>query len=144
MIVDRARIERLVPHDGSMCLLDTVTDWDATHIVCRAPEPGTDHPLARGGNVPAVATSEYAAQATAVHGALLDNASAPRGGMLVKLMNVELHLPCFPVESGPLTVRADLLSRTSGGCLYAFQVGGATQPIAEGRLIVAFVSPGGL
>lgn len=138
MMADRARIEQLVPHAGSMCLLDGVVEWDAVHIVCRAPEPDAAHPLQREGSVPAIAAAEYAAQATAVHGALLDEASAPRAGVLAKLMEVQLHGASFPACGGAVTVRADLLGRVGGGCLYAFQVAGASQPIASGRLIVAF------
>lgn len=139
MIVDRACIERLVPHAGSMCLLDAVTHWEAGRIACSAPEPGAGHPLARDASVPAIAAAEYAAQATAVHGALLDQARGPRAGMLAKLMDVDLHCSSFPAGGGPLTVRAELLSRLSTGCLYSFEVAASSQAIARGRLIVAFV-----
>ena len=138
MMPDRARIEALVPHAGSMCLLDAVLEWDDVHIVCRAPEPDAAHPLARAGSVPAIAAAEYAAQATAVHGALLGDATAPRAGVLAKLMEVQLHGSCFAAGGGALTVRADLLGRLDRACLYAFQVAGAAQPMASGRLLVAF------
>ena len=98
MMPDRARIEQLVPHAGAMCLLDAVTQWDAAQITCSSHEPGASHPLARDGVVPAIAAAEYAAQATAVHGALLDGAGQPRAGMLAKLMDVDLHSACFPPE----------------------------------------------
>jgi predicted hotdog family 3-hydroxylacyl-ACP dehydratase len=138
MMPDRAHIERLVPHSGAMCLLDAVTHWDAVHISCSCAEPHATHPLARGGRLPAIAACEYAAQATAVHGALLDGADGPRAGLLAKLADVELHSPRFPRGGGPLTVRAELLSRLPAGCLYAFDVASAARPIARGRLIVAF------
>ncbi|NPC57964.1 hotdog family protein [Caenimonas soli] len=140
MMADRAHIERLVPHAGAMCLLDAVAQWDAAQITCTSAEPGSSHPLARDGVVPSIAAAEYAAQATAVHGALLDGAGQPRAGLLVKLMDVDLHSACFPSRGG-VTVNATLLSRSSGGCLYAFEVGSAARPIASGRLIVAFGSP---
>lgn len=136
MMPDRARIEQLVPHAGAMCLLDAVTQWDAAQITCRSAEPGALHPLARDGVVPAIAAAEYAAQATAVHGALLEHAAQPRAGMLAKLMDVALHSEDFP--PGAVNVSATLLSRSGGGCMYAFEVGAAGQAIASGRLIVAF------
>lgn len=138
MTLDRARIEQLVPHAGAMCLLDAVLQWDTAHIVCSARQPGAAHPLARQGGVPAIAAAEYAAQATAVHCALLDDASQARAGVLAKLMDVELHDACFPAGAGTLTVRARLLGRVQDGCLYAFEVGAASQAIASGRLMVAF------
>ena len=70
IVLDRAAIARRVPHAGDMCLLDAVVRWDATAIECHAGVPRERHPLARDGVVPAVAAIEYAAQATAVHGAL--------------------------------------------------------------------------
>src|SRR5690606_23706979 len=85
MKLDRAAIALRVPHAGAMCLLDAVIDWDGRIIECEAIEPGPAHPLAREGRLPAIAAAEYAAQATAVHGALLDGVDAPRPGMLAKL-----------------------------------------------------------
>lgn len=142
MMPDRHAIERMVPHAGSMCLLDAVTAWDAGHIACSAAGPGATHPLARAGCVPAIAACEYAAQATAVHGALLDDSHEPRAGMLAKLMDVHLHSPWIPAGAGPLAVRAELLSRSAAGCLYAFDVAGAGAPVASGRLMVAFAPAG--
>ena len=138
MMPDRARIEQLVPHAGAMCLLDEVTQWNAARITCSSHGPGASHPLARDGVVPAIAAAEYAAQATAVHGALLDGAGLPRAGMLAKLMDVDLHSVFFPPKDGSVTVSATLLSRSGSGCLYAFEVGSRSRAIASGRLIVAF------
>jgi predicted hotdog family 3-hydroxylacyl-ACP dehydratase len=143
MMPNREAIERMVPHAGSMCLLDAVIAWDPFHIACSAVEPCATHPLARDGRVPAVAACEYAAQASAVHGALLDNSQVPRAGMLAKLMDVRLHSSCFPAGGGPLDVRAELLGRTAAGCLYAFDVGSNDTPVASGRLMVAFATVGG-
>lgn len=138
MKLARADIERRVPHAGRMCLLDGVLHWDRQHIVCQAAAPGADHPLARDGRVSSVIAPEYAAQATAVHGALLDAQARPRAGVLAKLAQVELLQAEIPSDAGALQVRAELLSREASGCLYAFEVAAAGQPVAHGRLIVAF------
>lgn len=139
MMPGRTQIEQLVPHAGAMCLLDSVTDWDATRIACSSAAPGPGHPLARDGAIPAIAACEYAAQAVAVHGALLDGAQDARGGMLAKLADVELRMPFFPAAA--VTVRAELLGRLATGCLYAFDVASTGQAVASGRLIVAFATP---
>jgi predicted hotdog family 3-hydroxylacyl-ACP dehydratase len=134
-MLNRADIEARVPHAGAMCLLDTVSGWDETHIACEALAPAPDHPLMREGvGVPAVAAVEYAAQATAVHGALLGASGVRQGGLLAKLTDIAL-LP-GPV-SGPLFVRADLLGRSAGGCLYGFTVHDDGGCRASGRLMVA-------
>ena len=140
MTLDRAAIERSLPHAGAMCLLDAVQQWDETDIHCTAAAPSATHPLARAGVVPAVAAAEYAAQATAMHGALLGAGQAP-AGVLAKLSDVALHARCIPADGGPLAVHARLLGRSTSGCLYEFDVASTHQPIASGRLMVAFTAP---
>lgn len=136
-MLTRAQIQARIPHAGAMCLLDAVQRWDATMIVCCAPAPTAAHPLARRQGVPAIAAVEYAAQAAAVHGSLLDSA-APRDGMLAKLADVELSAALFGEAGGPLTVRAELLSRVASGCMYKFEVSDLHACVARGRLLVAF------
>lgn len=140
MKLDREAIEQRVPHAGAMCLLDAVVDWSAEAIHCSSAAPRDDHPLARDGSVPAIAAAEYAAQATAVHGALLEDAQRPRAGMLATLVDVELAAACLPAGEGPLAIRAQLLSRSPGGCLYAFEVDTERRRVAAGRLLVALLA----
>jgi len=136
MKLDRAAIEERVPHAGVMCLLDAVHAWDADSIECGAAAPGAGHPLARDGIVPAVVAIEYAAQATAVHGALLSG-DAQRGvGVLAKLSEVVFERDALEPLSEPLAVRAQLIARSERGCLYAFVVSGEVSPVARGTLMV--------
>ncbi len=140
MHLKRADIEPLLPQKGAMCFLNAVTGWDHENICCTAIAPDAEHPLLRNGKVAAIVAVEYAAQATALHGALLDAASSPKAGMLVKLRGVELHCTWFPVNQHVVTVHAKLLFRTAGGCSYSFQVDNTHQAIASGSLLVAFQS----
>jgi predicted hotdog family 3-hydroxylacyl-ACP dehydratase len=140
MKLDRAAIERLVPHAGAMCLLDAVTDWSAESIACTSALPGPEHPLARNRRVPAIVATEYAAQATAVHGALLDGTGSPRAGMLATLVDVQLGADAIPVSGEALSVRADLLSRSASGCMYSFDVRATGASIASGRLLVVLAA----
>lgn len=138
MRMARAEIEKLVPHAGAMCLLDEVTHWDPVSIACTSAAPGPGHPLARDRAVPAIAAAEYAAQASAVHGALLEQSSRPRAGMLATLMDVKLAARAIP-EGGALAIQAELLSRSAAGCLYSFEVSTGGKPLAAGRLMVALL-----
>lgn len=138
MMLDRAEIARRVPHTGAMCLLDTVLHWDAAEITCAAGVSDLKHPLARDGKVPALVSVEYAAQATAVHGALLENQSAPRAGMLARLHEVELHADFIPSDGEQLIVCAQLLSRGASGMIYTFKVESGGLAITRGRLTIAF------
>ncbi len=140
-MLTRADIERRVPHAGAMCLLDAVTSWDATHIHCTAAAPTLNHPLARAQGVPAVAAVEYAAQAAAVHGALLSNSCTPRAGVLAKLVDVELIAGFFDERCGALNVHAELIGLVDAACSYRFSVTDVQHLChARGRLLVAFQS----
>ena len=139
MKIDRTGIERLVPHAGAMCLLDEVTAWEQDWIVCASAAPAATHPLARAGRVPAIAAAEYAAQATAVHGALIDTTGAPRTGLLATLVDVTLAAPELPVGQA-LRIRADLLGRSPAGCMYEFEVSAGAGVIVTGRLTVALLA----
>ena len=140
MNLNHADIERLLPHKGTMCFIDAVTDWNRETISCSAAAPSAAHPLVRNGRVSALVAVEYAAQATALHGALLDTATRPQAGKLATLRDVSLHGVWFPVNKNLLTIHAKLLSRTDGGCSYSFKVASDHQPIASGFLLVAFQS----
>ena len=141
LTLTRSQIQSRIPHAGAMCLLDAVQCWDATTIICQAAAPTAGHPLAHTSgaqDVPAAAAVEYAAQAAAVHGSLLDDSDSPRDGMLAKLTDVELGPSGLDEAGGPLTIRAELLSRVASGCMYSFEVSNQRACVARGRLLVAF------
>ena len=80
-MLDRAAIAARIPHQGSMCLLDAVLAWDSGQIHCRASSHRQpDNPLRAAARRGAACGIEYAAQAMAVHGALLAPAGAPPRG----------------------------------------------------------------
>jgi predicted hotdog family 3-hydroxylacyl-ACP dehydratase len=76
MSLNRAWIEARIPHQGRMCLLDEVIDWNAQHIRCRtATHRAPDNPLRAHGRLGIACGIEYAAQAMALHGALAGGAA---------------------------------------------------------------------
>ncbi len=137
-MLTHTEIERRVPHAGAMCLLDRVVRWDASRIDCEAESPRAGHPLELAQGVPVVAAVEYAAQAAALHVALLDGRLEPGGGMLAKLSGVVLSEGWLAASSGGLKIQADLLARSDAGCTYNFAVHDALGCRARGRLLVAF------
>jgi predicted hotdog family 3-hydroxylacyl-ACP dehydratase len=127
-----------IPHQGDMCLLDAVTEWSAEHIVCRAvghTDPA--HPLREAGRLGAASGIEYAAQAMAVHGALVaGDQAAPRQGYLTSVRGVSLHAERLDDLDGALDVRAERLSGDASNVLYRFTVGHAGRCLLEGRAAV--------
>jgi len=138
MQLDHAWIEAHIPHRGSMCLLDAVVSWDTEQIVCRASshrDPA--HPLRAHGRLGAACAIEYAAQAMAVHGALLAGRhERPQAGMLTGMRNVVLAVARLDRLTDDLRCNASRLSGDSGMILYRFEVSAGAQLVASGRATV--------
>jgi predicted hotdog family 3-hydroxylacyl-ACP dehydratase len=142
---DREWIAARIPHGGSMCLLDAVIDWDAQHVRCAATShlsPG--NPLRSKGRLASVCAIEYAAQAMAVHGALLAAADAarPRVGMLTSVRGVRCHAERLDTLPGPLDIEARRIGGDENTVLYRFDVRCADAPVIEGRAAVILDAAG--
>ncbi len=143
-ILNRDDIARRIPHQGSMCLLDTVTAWDDGRIQCEASSHrNADHPLRAHGRLGAACGVEYAAQAMAVHGALMAEAVArtagdtpPRAGYLASLRSVNLYVERLDTVPGPLTVSAERMTGDANTVLYSFTVQAGAQTLLSGRAVV--------
>jgi predicted hotdog family 3-hydroxylacyl-ACP dehydratase len=124
-----------------MCLLDTVTAWDDTHIRCEASSHhAPEHPLRAHGRLGAACGVEYAAQAMAVHGALLAEATSsgtpPRAGYLASMRGVTLSVDRLDTVAGPLTVSAEKMTGDGNTVLYSFTVQAGTRTLLSGRAAV--------
>lgn len=137
--LDTAALRRLIPHAGSMCLLDSVREWDDDTIHCRSgSHRRVDHPLRAQGRLAALHLIEYGAQAMAVHGGLLAQAQgeAARAGLLVSVRDVVLEVEWLDDIADDLEVIATRRVAGSGGWLYAFDIRAALRPLAHGRVAV--------
>jgi predicted hotdog family 3-hydroxylacyl-ACP dehydratase len=137
-VLDRDWIAARIPHQGAMCLLDAVMDWSDAAIVCRATRHADPaHPLRAEGRLGAAAGIEYAAQAMAVHGALIAGDDAPpRQGYLTSVRSVALHVARLDDLPGALDVRAERLSGDGNHILYQFRLDHAGRCLLEGRAAV--------
>ena len=138
MPLNRAWLLAHLPHQGSMCLLDAVTDWDAQHIRCIASSHRrADNPLRAHDRLGAACGIEYAAQAMAAHGALLVPADdAPRAGYLASVRSVELQVARLDDIAADLEVEAERLSGDGNTILYGFRVSAAGRELLSGRAAV--------
>lgn len=139
--IGRDQIATLIPHAGTMCLLDAVERWDATSIRCRTSRHRhADNPLRRpNGIVGAVCGVEIAAQAMAVHGRLLaGSAGRPKPGYLASVRDVRLHAARLDHIADELLVVAVLVMGDARGASYRFAVGGAKDELLSGRATVLF------
>lgn len=138
MTLDHAWIAAHIPHHGCMCLLDTVNSWDEHHICCQALSHRlSDNPLRAEARLGVANGIEYAAQAMAVHGALLAGADdAPRAGYLTSVREVEFHVARLDDIAGPLDIVAERLSGNANTILYSFTLSAQGQTLLNGRASV--------
>lgn len=155
MRLNRDEIAARIPHAGRMVLLDEVGEWDADHIVCRsAMHHDRANPLSVAGRLSSVCGIEFAAQAMAVHGALLAGessvvpggapsdapvaaaASKPRAGFLASVRNVQMMVDRLDDVPGVLTIAATRESGDDARVLYGFEVRAGDAVLVSGRAAV--------
>jgi predicted hotdog family 3-hydroxylacyl-ACP dehydratase len=141
MRLDHDWIAAHIPHQGRMCLLDEVRSWNQDSIECvSATHRAPDHPLRAHGRLGSACLLEYAAQAMAVHGALLQgpSARAATAGLLVSARALELWVADLDGIEGELLIRAERQHADDSGALYGFRVSEGDRLLAQGRAGVRF------
>lgn len=143
-MLTKTEIAARIPHGGPMCLLDCVVSWNNETIICEANNHrNQDHPLACDGALDTMAAIEYAAQAMAVHGALIVEHAAsvtqsdgPKMGYLASVRDVSCALPFLHELVAPLRIEATRLMGEETRVLYEFTVSADEQLCAQGRAAV--------
>ncbi|MFC1748063.1 phosphotransferase [Pseudomonadota bacterium] len=143
MLIERDELCHLIPHAGSMCLLNGVTEWDNERIVCQAiSHQFSDNPLRCEQGLSALQGIEYGAQAMAVHGGLLAReqglVEAPPG-YLAAVRNVALHCDWLHLIDEPLKVEAAQLMSGAGSFIYEFELSSGERVLLSGRATVMAV-----
>jgi predicted hotdog family 3-hydroxylacyl-ACP dehydratase len=137
-MIDRTAIAQLIPHAGTMCLLDEVLSWDDEGIWCRSMQHrAPDNPLRQGGRLGALSGIEFAAQAMAAHGRLAGAVSErPRVGFIASLRDIVCHCEGFDQFDESLLIKATRLMGDDEQVVYAFTVTCGPQEIVAGRATV--------
>ena len=152
MRLNRAWIESRIPHHGRMCLLDEVIAWNAARVSCRSStHREADNPLRAYGRLGIACGIEYAAQAMAVHGALvaggapaagadLDHgaplAGAPAAGFLAAVRDVRFHALRLDDVQGDLICDAVRMAGDATTALYEFELRSEATLLLRGRATV--------
>lgn len=137
-MLTKTDIARLIPHTGTMCLLDSVLEWDATAIRCASrTHRDAANPLRTGGELPALCAIEYAAQAMALHGGLAGAIPGrPRAGYLASLREVTCSGLPLDRPAGDLVVEAERLMGDEARVIYRFAVKVGETAMLSGRAAV--------
>lgn len=145
MALDRAWIARHIPHQGDMCLLDEVLTWNPVRVQCRSStHRNATNPLRAHNRLAAVCGIEYAAQAMAVHGALIasritsSTQSATVAGYLASVRNVSLYADRLDDIEGDLIATAELVTGDQHTVLYDFTVSAGARVLLAGRATIVF------
>jgi predicted hotdog family 3-hydroxylacyl-ACP dehydratase len=143
-MIDKAGIAARIPHSGLMCLLERVTAWDTEKIHCEAiNHRDVNHPLRNEGKLDATAAIEYAAQAMAVHGALIGESqnsgntdTKPKVGYLASVRDVVCKVSHLHILNGDLQISATRLTGEATRILYEFSVSAGGEVCVTGRAAV--------
>jgi predicted hotdog family 3-hydroxylacyl-ACP dehydratase len=138
MLADKSAIARVIPHTGSMCLLDGVLECDAQRIRCiSSSHRDTANPMRSGDALLALCGIEYAAQAMAVHGAWdAKFDSKPRAGYLAALRDVSCDTMRLDTLSDDLIIDAEKVMGDEARVIYQFSIHAGTNKIMSGRATV--------
>ena len=136
---EREEIAGLIPRADGMCLLDRVLAWDQSSIRCGSDSHRrSDHPLRRDGRLGAVHLVEYAAQAAAIHRALLVRRcdGSPTHGVLAAVRHVRLEVEWLDSIAASLDLNCQRLIDSG---IYSFRACAGGQTLASGRITVVSV-----
>jgi predicted hotdog family 3-hydroxylacyl-ACP dehydratase len=134
--ISKADLSRLIPHQGAMCLLDEVYQWDQVNITCgTASHRDATNPLRRGDRLEAICGLEYAAQAMGVHVGLLEQGRNRRiaVGYMGAVRDLLLRAGRLDDVKGDLTIQATRLTGQADGFIYTFRISAGGQMLLDGR-----------
>lgn len=139
MLIGKEELCGLIPHAGSMCLLEGVLDWNTGEIRCSAlSHTDPANPLRNSAGLASVHLLEYGAQAMAVHGGLLARKSGTRvlPGYLAALRDVVLQHEYIDHITAPLTIHAQMIATLADSFMYRLSVIAGGIELASARATV--------
>jgi predicted hotdog family 3-hydroxylacyl-ACP dehydratase len=138
MLADKSAIAKVIPHTGSMCLLDGVLECDAQRIRCiSSSHRDNNNPMRSGDALLALCGIEYAAQAMAVHGAWdAKFDSKPRAGYLAALRDVSCTTMRLDTLNDDLIIDAEKMMGDEARVIYQFSIHAGAEQIMSGRATV--------
>jgi len=136
-MIDHDEICRLIPHEGSMCLLGEVRFWDENKIICASmTHIDTRNPLRNENELPMLSLIEYGAQAMAVHGCLSAKCRPMQTGYLAALRDVKIEPGDLADIDSELIIEAERIFADAGNMIYSVLVHSRTKNLMSARATV--------
>jgi predicted hotdog family 3-hydroxylacyl-ACP dehydratase len=119
-----------------MCLLDEVIEWNAQFVRCRTgTHRALDNPLRSHERLGTACGVEYAAQAMALHGALMGGAVS-RVGLLASVREVHLYALRLDDIESDLICEVTHVAGDNLTALYTFELRDQERSLLSGRATV--------
>ena len=138
MLADKDAIAKIIPHTGSMCLLDGVLECDIHRIRCiSGTHRDADNPMRSGNGLSALCGIEYAAQAMAVH-SMWDRKinEKPQAGYLASLRDVRCKTLYLDTLCDDLIIDVERLMGDQTRAIYHSTLHAGSNDIMSGRATV--------
>lgn len=117
----QAQFTHLIPHTGTMMLIDQVSSWSTHHIHCISRSHlKQDNPLRLNGSLSAMHLIEYGAQSMAIHGGLLSGKSSP--GFLAAVRGAHFYIDTLDKFTDSLHIKAKAELKIENGAVYSFRI----------------------
>lgn len=120
-LLERNDFANLVPHTGTMLLIDQVLSWNQEQITTRCvSHQNPDHPLRLNGRLSSIHLIEYGAQTMAVHCGLLTGRAQP--GFLAAVRAAHFYIDDLDSIKDALIICATAELQLANGAVYQFLV----------------------
>ena len=137
--IEKIHFQDLIPHEGSMVLIDQVDDWDLNKISCSSRSHLlSNNPLMVNNSLSAMHLIEYGAQAMAIHRGLLTGESLQ--GFLAAVRDAKFFIDNLDNVHGALYIQAIFELKINDNVVYTINVTDENNaPLLEARASVVHV-----
>ena len=119
--IKKIHFQDLIPHEGSMVLIDQVDDWDLNKISCRScSHLLSNNPLIVNNSLSSIHLIEYGAQAMAIHRGLLTGESLQ--GFLAAVRDANFFIDNLDNVHGALHIQAIFELKINNNVVYSLNV----------------------
>jgi predicted hotdog family 3-hydroxylacyl-ACP dehydratase len=137
--IEKIHFQDLIPHEGSMVLIDQVDDWDLNRISCSSRSHLlSNNPLIVNNSLSSIHLIEYGAQAMAIHRGLLTGKSLQ--GFLAAVRDANFFIDNLDNVHGALYIQAIFELKINDNVVYTINVTDENNaPLLEARASVVHV-----
>lgn len=137
----QAQFAHLIPHAGSMMLIDQVDSWNNKQINCiTRSHLASDNPLRLNNSLSIMHLIEYGAQTMAIHGGLLSGKSSQ--GFLAAVRGAHFHIVTLDSITSSLHIVANAELKIENGAVYSFRITDAQDTLLlDARATVIHIQP---